>query len=358
MSCCPCRPAGAADRLWGTVSLAVESPYDLAEDDAIWAVVIRRFHAELRTAQSDYFRRDLQSRLAALASAGTVAEMRHLAEACLRLFSSDLAVGAIHDGVQICRTRTAEVTADIVEPRPAGPHPVLVYFHGGGFSVHRARDYRSVSFRFARAGYVVVNVDYRLAPETRFPGAYDDCEAAVRWVARAAESYGGDPSRVAVAGDSAGANLTAAVAVRLAQDQRAPAIAAALLLYGIYDHRSMLAGAHASRWRQVLDRYLGQGSDHLLDDPRVSPLAVADALPPSLLVVGDDDSLCLEQSTALARELRRHEVTHELAVIAGLPHGFLPFDAAYPEVDDVMLRMIAFLDAHLRPEVLPAGHAE
>src|SRR5689334_14039223 len=95
----------------------------------------------------------------------------------------------------------------IYTPNDAGPLPLLVYFHGGGWVIGNLDTHDSVCRELAHgAGCIVVSVDYRLAPEHRFPAAADDCYTAVRWTAAHASELGGDPKRLAIAGDSAGAN--------------------------------------------------------------------------------------------------------------------------------------------------------
>ena len=103
---------------------------------------------------------------------------------------------------------------DIYRPVEAsGPAPVLVYFHGGGFRAMSKDTHWLMALRFARAGFVVVNVDYRLAPESPFPAAAQDACAAIRLAVDLAGRYGGDPTRLLIAGESAGANLTAVATI-------------------------------------------------------------------------------------------------------------------------------------------------
>jgi acetyl esterase len=119
----------------------------------------------------------------------------------------------------------------IYTPLGTGPFALLVYFHGGGWVVGNLDSHDSVARELCgRANLVVVSVDYRLAPEHRFPAAVDDCLAATRWAAEHAASLDADAARLAVGGDSAGGNLAAAVALQL-RDEGAPAIAAQLLVY-------------------------------------------------------------------------------------------------------------------------------
>src|SRR6266852_5298593 len=128
---------------------------------------------------------------------------------------------------------------------PAGTQlPVLVYFHGGGWVIGDL-DTHDVQCRqiTAEAGIAVVAVDYRLAPEHKFPAAVDDAWAATRWVSASADSLGIDARRLAVGGDSAGGNLAAVVAV-MARDAGAPAVAFQALLYPVTD-----VGAEAASYR-------------------------------------------------------------------------------------------------------------
>jgi acetyl esterase len=260
-------------------------------------------------------------------------------------------VGATHDRVAL----REGVTADVLVPATPGPHPVLVYLHGGGWVAGSPRTHRKLALRFAEAGYLVVNVDYRLAPEAPFPAPFDDCVFAVRWAAQNARRYGGNPARLAIGGDSAGGNLSAAVAGALAGDDGVR-IRAALLIYGVFDFDAMLrqpapAGIDPEMVRQATEMmafsYLGkEPAASVLSDPRVSPLHAAAKLPPSFLVVGTADTLHAQQE-ALAAALARHGVPHEHAVYAGMPHGFLQMEFL-PPAREAIGRAIAFLDRHVR----------
>jgi acetyl esterase len=270
----------------------------------------------------------------------SVADLRAWGDLLAADFRGDLGLGAIRDGVVFREVDGRKVTVDIIEPLGAGPHPVLVYFHGGGWAAGSSRHYRQLAFRFAEAGFVVFNVDYRLAPESPFPGPYEDCEAAVRWVGRVAAEYGGDPTRIAIGGDSAGGNLAAAVSVNLAGDPTAPEIRAALLIYGVFDMRE-------GEPNFLSEAYLGTEPGELLSDPRVSPIVAAAKLPPSFVVVGSKDFL-VDQSAALAASLDEAGVTHEHVVVPDMPHAFVNFEV-YPEARQTIDQMATFLHKNTQP---------
>ena len=304
---------------------------------------------------------ELMQRLMAQVSSGQVPtdipSLRKLLDDFAPLLNADAPrVGALHEDVLLREVGGARVTADVLVPDRAGPHPVLVYLHGGGWVAGSPRTHRKLALRFAEAGYLVVNVDYRLAPETPFPGPFDDCVFAVRWAAQNAARYGGDALRLAIGGDSAGGNLSAAVAAHLADDPTAPKIRAALLIYGAFDFEA-LATAQADPalgdpaiarklTDAMIDAYLGAGRDaSRLRDPRVSPVHAAAKLPPAFLVVGTADPLHAQQR-ALAAGLERAGIAHENVIVEGMPHGFVQYEFLTPAMDAIR-RMTAFLDRHL-----------
>jgi acetyl esterase len=283
----------------------------------------------------------------------TAQDMRNLLEVMAGFLNTDLPeVGAFHEAVPIAEG----VTADVIEPRGVGPHPVLVYLHGGGWICGNPTSHRKLASRFAEGGYLVFNVDYRLAPEHPFPTPFEDCVAAIRWASQEAERWNGDASRLAVGGDSAGGNLSAAAAIALADDPARPR--AALLLYGVFDFAHLdvvptlpgMEGADLGDFGRKLmdlmtDSYLGDEPGDLLRDPRVSPVHSAGLLPPCHVMVGGADPL-VGQAEALVAELEKTGVEHEYFVDEMMPHGYAQFEmlpAARPAID----RMIAFLNKHL-----------
>jgi acetyl esterase len=238
--------------------------------------------------------------------------------------------------------------------RPAGdsPKPVVVYYHGGGWVLGSLETHDGTCRRLADgADAVVVSVDYRMGPEDRFPAAVDDSYAALQWVTVNAAELGADPTRLAVAGDSAGGNL-AAVMSQLARDG-GPAIRFQLLIYPVTDHEftsvSMEENAEgyyltrdAMRW--FYDHYLNDPAEG--DDPRVSPLRNADlsGLPPAFVLTAEYDPL-RDQGIAYADALRGAGNTVAMTMYEGLFHGFFSMfdfiDAGKAAFDDAIAAVVA-----------------
>jgi acetyl esterase len=214
--------------------------------------------------------------------------------------------------------------------RAAGALPGLVYLHGGGFVIGHIDAYDSGCRAIAeQAGIVVVSIDYRLAPEHRFPAASDDALAAFRWVAAHAAELGIDPARLAIGGDSAGGNLSAVTCLR-ARDEGGPRPCFAWLIYPATDmtralrsHREHAAGPfieeRTTSW--FLEHYLPPGADK--KTPHASPLFAAShgALPPAHIVVAGFDPL-RDEGLAYAEELRAAGVPVTVQHAATLAHGF------------------------------------
>ncbi len=231
-------------------------------------------------------------------------------------------VGAFHEAIEI-RAAPRRISVDVIVPAGEGPFPVLVYFHGGAWVAGNPASHRKLTYRFAEGGCMIVSADYRLAPENPFPAAFDDCVSTIEWAVDHAYEFGGDPSRLAVGGDSAGGNLAAAVAIDLARRGRGPRLAAAVLIYGVFDFAEV-GGPMFSR--AMHEAYLGgDASPELLRDPRVSPIHGARWLPPSLIIVGGQDPL-INDARALEVRLLEAGVRHEMVVAPGMPHGFLQME--------------------------------
>jgi len=217
-------------------------------------------------------------------------------------------------------------------PEPGGRHPLLVYYHGGGFTYGDLDTHDGVCRILCRhAGAHVLAVDYRLAPEHPFPAAVDDAQAALRWAFAHAERLGADPGRVGVGGDSAGGNL-AAVVSQLAARDGGPAPALQLLIYPATDmttrHRSrelfrkgFLLTDPEMDW--YTDNYLGTARTSA-GDPRASPLLAVDlsGLAPAFVVTAAFDPL-RDEGEAYAEALRAAGTPVTLRRFPGFIHGFI-----------------------------------
>ena len=231
------------------------------------------------------------------------------------------------------------VPALVITPTGDGPFPVLVWIHGGGWVIGSAVDSQATARDLAAgAGCIVVSVDYRLAPEHKAPAALDDCIAATRWVLDHASELGGDPSRVAVGGDSAGGNLSALVALELGDR-----LCYQVLVYPATD--LSMAGPHPSLDENADGYLLTKAAmqwfiDHYLvdsgitsDDLRVSPLNAPDAAlrrtPPAFVLTAEFDPL-RDEGEAYADRLRAAgvDVTHRR--FDGQIHAFYSMPLAIP----------------------------
>jgi acetyl esterase len=225
-----------------------------------------------------------------------------------------------------------------------GPHPVLVYFHGGGWVIGDLDTHdATVRALAAASGLTVVSVDYRLAPEHRFPAAVDDCLAAVRWVASpaGAASLGADPARLGIGGDSAGGNLVAVAAQQLRDT--GPALRFQLLVYPVTDARLAHPSIDENADGYLLTKadiewfrghYLGSDWNRSAADPRVSPLLAADeavrGVAPALVITAEYDPL-RDEGEAYAAKLRAAGVDATASRYDGMIHGFFSLGDLIPE---------------------------
>lgn len=228
-----------------------------------------------------------------------------------------------------------ELCVRVYVPEADGPHPVIVWAHGGSFVRGDLETFDAGRRAFARAtGAIIVAVDQRLSPETRFPGPLEDLYAAVRWAHAHIAPYGGDPLRLGVAGESSGGNLAAAAAL-LARDRGALALAFQLLVCPLLDATcrspsiEALAEGYLLTKRQLLwayDQY-ALGVDR--NDPLLSPLASPDlsGLPPAVVVTIEFDPV-RDEGELYAQRLSRAGVPVHSARIEGMVHHFPGSEAA------------------------------
>jgi acetyl esterase len=236
--------------------------------------------------------------------------------------------------------------------------PAIVFFHGGGFSICNVALYDNSCRALAQStGATVVSVEYRLAPETPYPGGLNDAYAATAWVAEHAAELGVDPDRLAVAGDSSGGNFAAVVSL-MARDGAAdgypsPKIAFQLLIYPSVDFLHdgypsrvengagyFLTGEHLAWY----DEQYVQGADRL--DPHLSPIRAADhsGLPPACIVTAEHDPL-RDEGDAYVAKLSAAGVAVEHLPVEGMFHGF--FTMPHPVAEKTRAAVFAAVRAAL-----------
>ncbi|MCO6418180.1 alpha/beta hydrolase [Siccirubricoccus sp. KC 17139] len=232
-------------------------------------------------------------------------------------------------------------------PDGEGPHPLLVFFHGSGFVLCSLETHDGICRNLcAGGGVVVASVDYRLAPETKFPGPTEDCLAATRWCAEHAAELGADPARLLVGGDSAGGNLATVTALRL-RDEGGPKLAGQLLLYPVTDFHTPGTPSYVENatgyglTRATMEwfwgHYLAQPED--ATHPHAAPLRAPDlaGLPPALIQTAEYDPL-RDEAELYAARLQEAGVPVQVTRWAGMNHGFLFWvgrvDAARPAMEE------------------------
>jgi len=247
----------------------------------------------------------------------------------------------------------------IYDPRASATGPALpmfLYFHGGGFVAGDVDSHDGIARYYAKhANAIVINVDYRLAPEHRFPAAVDDAFAAVTWAVEHARELNGDAARVAVGGDSAGGTL-AAVVCQLAKARGGPSIACQVLVYPLVDAR--LPSPYPSQTQFGGGQYFLSTLDmqwfsdlYLRDvprevsDARVSPILATDlsGLPPAIIVTAGCDPLC-DQGKAYADRLAAAGASVEYKCFENTIHAFMSFAGAIP----VGLEGLSFVASQLQ----------
>lgn len=251
----------------------------------------------------------------------------------------------------------SELPARVYTPLGVGSFPLVVYFHGGGFVAYNLDTHDQVCRELCTGtGAVVVSVEYRLAPEFRFPHPTDDAYAAVKWLGEHAAELGADAGRMAVAGDSAGASLSLAAALQV-QGGSGPELAALLLIYPVADmsgqteylSRSENGQGYflTSEAMQLFGAmYLNTPEDAL--HPHVSPLHSAPlaGLPPTLVLTAEYDPL-RDEGHALAEKLQDQGVDTTYRPGPGLIHGFANMTGFVPAAAQIMDDAAAWLKKKL-----------
>lgn len=253
--------------------------------------------------------------------------------------------------------------ARVYAPPGSGPHPVVVFFHGGGWVLGSTRQYDPLcGLIAARVGALVVSVDYRMGPEHHAPQAVHDAVDATRWAATAAGQWGGDGTRMAVCGDSAGGNL-AALVCHTAYDSGGPAIAHQALIYPATDMSksfpSIREHADAPMLTEAkMDAFIAHylGPDPMdLRDPAISPYWRRDlrGLPPALVQTADIDPI-RDEGLAYAARLAQAGVPVRVTNYLGTVHGFASIPGATLIGRQAQHELVVELRRHLHPVAVPA----
>jgi acetyl esterase/lipase len=232
-----------------------------------------------------------------------------------------------------------------------GLSPCLAFFHGGGFVIGDLDSHDVVCRKLAHEGeMIVISVDYRLAPEHKFPAAAEDCIGATQWIAANAKQLGIDVARLTVGGDSAGGNLAAVVAIA-ARDGAGPKIAGQVLIYPATDFRmnhpshsepetSLLLTHSVIKW--FINHYMGDGD---IDDWRASPArAKLAGLPPAYVLVAGGDPL-RDEGNEYADKLKQAGVSVTYRFFPGQFHGFFTMGKLLNQANIAASEISAWLKA-------------
>lgn len=240
-----------------------------------------------------------------------------------------------------------EITLRIYTPKGNGPFPVIMFFHGGGWVLGDIEIVDPICRSLTNSTEcMVVSVDYRLAPEHKFPTGIEDCYAATKWVAENIQKHNGDPQKIITCGDSAGGNLAAVVPL-MAKDRGGPSIACQIIIYGVTDFsfstksyeengEGFYLETAAMHW--FADQYLNNEAEKV--HPYVSPLRAHDltGLPPALIITCEYDVL-RDEGEAYGARLKEAGVPVEIVRYDGQIHGFFWMPAIMDDAKDALKRI-------------------
>ena len=267
-----------------------------------------------------------------------------IADARAALDAGDVLAGALEDVADVSDRDVpgpgGPIPIRIYRPQEGTSLPVAVFFHGGGFTAGSLTSHDRLCRALAnRSGCVVVAVDYRLAPEHRFPAGIEDAYAATQWVSGHAEELGVDATRLAVGGDSGGGTFGASVAV-LARDRGGPSIAFQYLVNpgGLdydYERPSFVENADGCfltlelvRW--IEGQYFADGSDRRLPLAELNRVPDLTGLPAAVVLTAEHDPV-RDQGVAFVQRLREAEVPVQHTDYPGMIHGWVNFKG---QIDD------------------------
>ena len=260
-------------------------------------------------------------------------EVLEAREAALQLFKVENPENVANVQDRKIKTLNGDVPIRIYTPDGDGPHPILVFFHGGGWVIGDLDTHDATCRVLTNAvKCITISVDYRLAPEHKFPAAPEDCYEATKWAMLNAASFGGDPNHIAVGGDSAGGNLAAAVAL-MSGDRGAPSLCYQLLLYPVTNHSFDTVSCKENGEGYLLtkdsmvwfwDHYLE--NDEAGESPYASPLQAkyVNSPPPGIVITAEFDPL-RDEGEAYAKRLQDAGAAIKATRYDGTIHGFFSF---------------------------------
>lgn len=280
----------------------------------------------------------------------TVADARARYEARIAAFAPPAAVGDVRE------THIAgpggPLRLRLYTPPGEGPFPLVVFYHGSGFVLCSLDTHDGICRNLcAGAACVVVSVDYRLAPEHKFPAGLDDCLAATRWAARHAAALRADAASLVIAGDSAGGNLAAAVALRL-RDGGVPDVRGQVLIYPVTDYHTPATASYlenaegfgltreAMKWYWA--HYLNDAGEARLADAAPLQAATFERLPPALIISAEYDVL-RDEAEEYGRRLAQAGVPVTVSRYDGMNHAFLFWVGRVAKADRAMAEICAWL---------------
>jgi len=255
-----------------------------------------------------------------------------------------------------------EIRIRLYYPAGGPPFAVFIYFHGGGWVIGDLNTHHGFCHALAKtSGCLVVSVDYRLAPEHRYPAAVEDAYAATVWVAENSDVIHSDPDRLAVGGDSAGGHLAAVVAL-MTRDRKGPCIDLQVLIYPITDYNFNTPSYTENKEGYLLTRDLMKWFwDHFIDDegeanhPYVSPLRAENLsdLPQALIVTAEYDPL-RDEGEAYGQRLQEAGVTVTQSRYPGMIHAFIRMTARLDKAKEALDQVAGTLRRVLKVSNLQA----
>lgn len=273
----------------------------------------------------------VQSALYPAANSLPFSERRRIAEE-LRLPLTEGGPSLRNTVDHVVRNGETRLKVRVMNAGSGDRQPALIYLHGGGWMLFSINTHNRIMRELAaRAGIAVIGIDYSLSPDVRYPTQLMEIQAVISWVRRNGNELGIDPDRLAIGGDSAGANLSIATCLKLRQAQGLAAIRGMLLCYGVYDARFDTQSylryadpAYVLSRDEMLDFWANyvRGPDDY-DDPLVSPLrAELTGLPPTLMIIAERDVL-YDENIDMVKKLSAAGVDVDSKVYKGTIHSFL-----------------------------------